>query len=66
MTKPADGIKMNWPAIIATVVGLIGMGWCFGLLVYPPEAEVLYCANEAQVTISSVDPGGEVAVFCSE
>lgn len=66
MTKPDDGIKMNWPFVWATVIGLIGMGWAFGLLVHPPEAEVLHCATEAQVTIAGVEEGEGVIVFCHD
>ena len=59
-----DGFKMNWLAFWTVVGSLIIIGWSFGLIIHPPEAEVLHCPSRDSVQIIPGEEG--VVIFCND
>lgn len=65
MAKDAD-IKVNWLAVWLTVIFLIVIGWCLGLIVNPPVAEVIFCPRSDMIEIVDRLEEGDVAVLCKD
>lgn len=58
-------IQVNWLAVWLTIFFLIVIGWCLGLLLHPPVAEILYC--ESHEVVETMDtPDGGLSVICMD
>jgi hypothetical protein len=60
-----DDFRLNWPAIILVILGLVIIGWLLGRLADAPDGGSISCPSASQVSVMQTGEG-DVVVYCED